>query len=482
MRMQPKLLPMMICVLSIGIFSETYAQGYAVNEQSISSMGSAYAGRGAHVQDASILYGNPAGLTQLNEIQISQNVAFVKAYSDIKNTQGSGLAAQGSNEGDFVPEVILGSSYAAFPLNQYVEGLSVGIGFYIPFGIASNYESSSQNSVFGDKTKVKVLTLQPTVAYQLNPQLSLGIGATVNKMQGEINQSLTGGSDRSGLKGDDISAGYNLGLLFQPNKKTNIGLTYHSHIDFKLKDTAYIADLSPLALLSSPSATALLQSKGIDLQQLASLNALNLTSNNASLKVTTPESAELSISYQANSKLNLLGSATWTRWSRLGTLNPETGFSSSLLLEQNSQLSTLLGQLQNSGKLSAQELASIQKLVDGQLSGSHEENLKFKDNWMFSLGAEYLLNPKWTVRTGYAYDQTPVDTEHRTVRLPLGNRNILSVGATYHATAKTSVDAGYMYIFENDAQVNLSKENKATYSATYQNSAHNIGLQLNHKF
>lgn len=481
MRMQPKFITVALALISAGSVSPTFAQGYGVNEQSISAMGSAYAGRGAHVQDASILYGNPAGITQLEHAEISQNVTFVKAYSDIKNSQGSGLAQNGTHEGDFVPEVVLGSSYASVPLNHLVDGLSAGIGLYVPYGISSNYESSFQGSVFGDKTKVKVVSLQPTVAYEINPKVSVGVGATINRMDGEINQSLTGASDRTGLKGEDFAGGYNVGVLLRPTDKTHVGLTYHSKVEFKLKDTAYIKDLNPLALLANPQAAALLSQKGIDLSKLPALNNLNMTSYDASLKVTTPESTELSVSYQATPNLNLLASATWTRWSRLGTLSPETGFSADLLLAQNSQLAGLLGQMAASGKLSPQEIAGIKQMVNAQLSGQHDEALKFKDNWMFNVGTEYTLNPQWKLRAGYAYDQTPVDTAHRTVRLPLGNRHLISVGATYNATTNTSIDAGYMYIFENTARVHQEKAT-ASYSAEYQNKAHTVGLQINHRF
>ncbi|MFC2997707.1 OmpP1/FadL family transporter [Acinetobacter sichuanensis] len=481
MRMQPKLITIAISLISVGSITQTFAQGYAVNEQSISAMGSAYAGRGANVQDASILYGNPAGITQLEHAEISQNLTFVKAYSDLKNTQGSGLASQGSNDGDFVPEVILGSSYASVPLNHLIDGLSAGLGIYVPFGISSNYETNFQGSVFGDKTKVKVVTIQPTIAYEINPKISVGLGATINRMDGEINQSLTGQTDRTGLKGEDFAGGYNLGLLLHPTEKTHVGLTYHSKVEYKLKDTAYLKGLNPMALLANPQAAALLAQKGIDLAALPPLNALNMTSQDASLKVTTPESAELSVSYQVTPNLNLLGSATWTRWSRLGTLSPETGFSADLLLAQNAQLAGLLGQMLASGKLSPEEINQIKKMVDAQLAGNHDEVLKFKDNWMFNVGAEYRVNPHWKVRAGYAYDQSPVDTEHRTVRLPLGNRNIVSLGANYQATENTSIDAGYMYIFENTARVHQEKSN-ANYSAEYKNTAHTVGLQLNHRF
>ncbi|CAM5220465.1 outer membrane protein transport protein [Alishewanella longhuensis] len=41
------------------------AEGYKLLEQSVSSMGNAYAGRGAQITDATLVYSNPAAMTQL---------------------------------------------------------------------------------------------------------------------------------------------------------------------------------------------------------------------------------------------------------------------------------------------------------------------------------------------------------------------------------------------------------------------------------
>ena len=51
--------------------SQTLANGLALNEQSASSAGSAYAGRASSAANASTLYGNPAGMSRLKRAEIS---------------------------------------------------------------------------------------------------------------------------------------------------------------------------------------------------------------------------------------------------------------------------------------------------------------------------------------------------------------------------------------------------------------------------
>jgi long-subunit fatty acid transport protein len=42
--------------------------------------------------------------------------------------------------------------------------------------LATNYENSFQGRYFGDKSKVKVIAIQPTAAYKITPELSIGLG------------------------------------------------------------------------------------------------------------------------------------------------------------------------------------------------------------------------------------------------------------------------------------------------------------------
>ncbi len=67
----------------------TLANGIAINEQSASGAGTAYAGRASSALDASTIYGNPAGLSKLKRTEVSGGLAIVKAKDDISQAHST---------------------------------------------------------------------------------------------------------------------------------------------------------------------------------------------------------------------------------------------------------------------------------------------------------------------------------------------------------------------------------------------------------
>lgn len=80
--------------------TQLFASGFALNEQSISGMGTGFAGRSSSADDASTVYGNPAGMARLKGQQVTVGIAAIDAKTDIKNAGGR---SRGSNDGDMVP-------------------------------------------------------------------------------------------------------------------------------------------------------------------------------------------------------------------------------------------------------------------------------------------------------------------------------------------------------------------------------------------
>ncbi len=160
--------------------SQALANGVAVNEQSASSMGTGFAGRSSSAQDASTVFGNPAGMSKIERTQISGGFAVVDAQTDISNVQS---AAPGTNDGDMVP-------FTAIPFGYYVKPLSekwhFGLGVYVPFGVISDYEDSFQGRYHGLESEVQVVTVQPTISYRINERTSVGIGPTINHIEGTL--------------------------------------------------------------------------------------------------------------------------------------------------------------------------------------------------------------------------------------------------------------------------------------------------------
>jgi long-chain fatty acid transport protein len=75
--------------------SPSRAGSFSLNEQSVSSLGSAYAGGATQAEDASTLFFNPAGIALLDHGELQIGGQFIIPSATFKN-QGSRLIAPGT--------------------------------------------------------------------------------------------------------------------------------------------------------------------------------------------------------------------------------------------------------------------------------------------------------------------------------------------------------------------------------------------------
>jgi len=406
--------------------AQALANGIAINEQSASGAGTAYAGRASSALDASTIYGNPAGLSKLKRTEVSGGLAVVDAKDDISQASSP---HPGTNKGDSVPLAAVPFGYFSTPIN---DDFTFGFGMYVPYGIINDYESGFQGSYHGSYSKVQVITLQPTVAYKINDKVSVGFGPTINRIDGQLKNDLATngiagaqGDTHIDIKGDDTALGYNIGVMVDLAEDTTWGLTYHSKVDYHLDGHTKVKN-APGAL---------------------GLNG----SYDAKLDITLPESVDTSFTHKFDDKWTGYIGAVWTRWSRLEKI-----------------------EVNNSG---------VPPL--GQALGFNTigEDLKWDDTWSGSVGASYQLTPEWVLRTGYAYDPSPTNNKYRNVRIPVGDRQIVTFGAGWSPNPDLTVDVAYAYLWEDTASVN--QEGNAlqpAYSAKYDNSANGLTAQMTYRF
>jgi long-chain fatty acid transport protein len=404
--------------------TQLFASGFALNEQSISGMGTGFAGRSSSADDASTVFGNPAGMSRLKREQVSGGVAFIDAHADISDASSS--PNSGTNKGDMVP-------FMGVPMGYYVKPIddqwAFGFGVYAPFGLVTDYENGFAGKYFGSKSEVKIVTLQPTVSYAFNDKVSIGFGPTINHISGtlESNLSITQAAPDGKVKieGDDTALGYNVGILVQATDSTRVGLTYHSKVKYNLEgDTKVNYNL---------------------------LGAVGQNPNqkyDASLDITTPESVDFSVTHQLDDRWTLYAGSTWTRWSRLKEITVE-----------------------NKG---------VPALLNGQF-GTITEEQNWHDTWAHAIGASYQLNKQWVLRTGLSVDQAPTNNEDRSPRIPTGDRKIFSLGAGWSPTDDLTIDVAYSYLREESVKVNNSN-GRQNYSAEYENYANGFGVGATYRF
>lgn len=397
------------------VSTQAMANGVAINEQSASGMGTGFAGRSSSAQDASTVFGNPAGMSKLDRAEISGGVAALHAKTDISNARSF---AQGSNDGDMVP-------FAAIPFGYYVRPLNedwhFGLGVYVPFGVISDYEDSFQGRYHGLKSEVQVVTLQPTLSYRINERVSIGFGPTLNRIEGTLTRAVftgTGGDGNVDIQGDDIGYGFNAGVLVDLSDSVALGVSYRSKVDYTLEGRTRVSGFP------------------------TPVNGRY----DAELDVTLPESVDVSLTYAHDANWTFYAGTTWTRWSQFDQL----------LIE-------------NQG-------------APGRL-GMMEEELNWSDTWAFAFGAAYQVTPKVVLRTGLAFDRSPTTDAERTVRIPVGNRKVLSVGAGWEASDNLTLDVAYAYLREDSASVNFEgTPSSPGYSADYRNSAHGLATQVTYRY
>jgi long-chain fatty acid transport protein len=410
----------------LGTSAMAGANGIALNEQSASSAGTAYAGRSSSALDASTVYGNPAGLTKLKRSEISGGAAVISVSNDISDAQSS---VAGTNKGDSVPLGVVPFVYMSTPLD---ERLSIGLGFYAPSGLINDYERSFQGRYHGSYSTTKEMTLQPTIAWRINDYLSIGGGPTLNRFNAKLQNYMATGALNNGqdtlitMKGDDTALGYNVGLLVDFSEATRWGITYHSKVGYHLNGHTEVS--------GSPG-------------------FLSLDGNyDNKIDIEMPESVDTSITHRFNSRWTGYLGATWTRWSRLEKIEAI-----------NSGVSTM-GQMAGMGRMG--------------------EPLNWHDTWSTAIGASYQLTPQWLLRAGYAYDPTPVGNADRSVRIPVGDRQAVTLGGAYSPDPDLTIDFAYGYLW--DSKVSVTQENNSglqpQYSANYENSANGLSVQATYRY
>lgn len=304
--------------------------------------------------------------------------------------------------------------------------LRFGLAVNPTFADETEYDKNFVGRYSGLKTKIRVINVNPSVAYKVNDALSLAIGINYASADVEFGQAVyTGGADGTGvLKGDATGWGYNLGAMFQPTKDTRIGLSYRSKIKFDLEGTQNVHIPAVGTIINNRSITA---------------------------DLTTPDTASLALHHQLNPKWAVLADYTWTGWSKLQKLEP-------VYLDGSRAVAPL--------------------------------RYNFKDTYRVGLGTTYQLNDQWMLRLGVAFDKGAVpDDASRTMTVPDQDRTWLAIGAKWKITPKASLDVGYAHIFVKEAKTARNVYTNATEAVVaqtvrgkFETSADYLSVQLNYAF
>jgi len=418
-----KLLPALIVGLLAGNAS---ASGFQLLEQSASGLGNAYAGSAAVAENASTIFYNPAGMTQLKDREFSTGLVAVGTSFKFNDTgssvgflTGTGTGGNGGGWG-FIP-----NAYMSWALNK---DLYVGLGVGAPFGLKTEYDNPWVGAAQSTMFDVKTYNINPSVAYKVNDKVSIGAGLNWQRLTAEylrqvaVVSSVTSVSPLAlDLSGD--SWGWNVGALFAVSPATKVGVAYRSKIKY---------DLAGDINITGPS---------------AALNASRSSAAKSNLEL--PDTFILSGTHQLSDKVKLLGDISWTGWS------------------------------------SVQKLDIVR--TSGALTGQIAQTLdtEFRDTTRVAVGVNYQYRGDLKLKFGLGYDQTPVKgASTRLVSLPDNDRTWLSAGAQWAVGKGGVLDVGASYLLLNNSQIDNNQlvDGRGRVTGEYSANAWIFGLQYSRAF
>ncbi|MDR3459188.1 MAG: outer membrane protein transport protein [Verrucomicrobiae bacterium] len=393
MNRRPAFLPAAVLFSGLAVIKVS-ANGFGLPDQDAfaTARGEAFA---ATADNPSAIFYNPAGITQLTGDNFRgglDGIYLDPTFQPPPGAPNSGKVYHVQNNLAAVPQFFYTHSLKELPL-------SFGLGLYAPNGGSLSWPADTGFSVVATKGSLLDLRLNPVLAWQILPGLSVAAGASVDYMKLNLEQDLLAAPTRFAnffeFTGEGWTFGYNLGLLWQPVKKVSIGATFRSQTSVKFDGhTEY--ELQPLPNLSAQDG------------------------RHAYGSMTFPMTAVLGVSYRPSPKWNLETDANYTDWSSVGTMNI---FQDSPPRPFNEKLPVILG---------------------------------WRPSWLVGFGATRYLDNGWHVSAGYAFSENSVPDGHYTPLAADLDRHFLSVGFG-HQGKTLAFDIAYQFGYGPDHTVTGSQ-------------------------
>ena len=404
--------------------TSAHAAGLFLYEMATPDLGTASAGRAAAADNAATAFGNPAGMTRLDQSQMLVGIQPGYGISHFdKDNETTISGGNGGNALGFIPGLGGYYVYSATP------DLKFGISLGSDFGLSARYQSNWSGRFYALQEEIITLGAFPVAAYRINPWLSIGGGAQIiygklNSKTG-INDVFGGGNASIDVSSNDVGYGGIAGILIEPVEGTRFGVTYTSQVKLDFKEKPTTNNLGPLL------------KDALDLS--------GLTGAKVDLGLTIPNQVMVSGYHDLTDTVAIMGNVVWQQWSEFGKPNLE---------------------------------------VDSTTSRKATANLNYDDTWGFALGTP--LQVRAGLGSGrWASPSTPRRSRRRSGRrrLPLDQQVRVGTGVQYALNERMTIGAAYEYLNLGEADISRSRPLAGTLQGNYStNEIHFFNATLSWKF
>jgi long-chain fatty acid transport protein len=424
---------------------QAQASGFQLKENSVKAMGRAFAGSGVATGDASVVVNNPATMTSFEGTTIQSDITVVdlNASFDGGGFAGTGTplarpltGGDGGNAGKPTPIPAMSI------IHKFDNGLAVGAMVSAPFGLKTEWDRGWVGRYQALTSDLKTVDLTLSAAYEIVPdRFSVGAGLVYERAEAELSKAVDFGSllafnsvpgfapqsadGEAVITGDDTGIGYIVGMNFRPTDKLAIGVSHRSEIDHELSGKAdWTVPGNARTVFNGIGRSAL------------------FNDGKALAKLTTPSVTSVSLAYQFNDQLTFMGDFAQTDWHslkeiRIDFANPDP---------------------------------------------DSVEDFSWDDTRFWSVGAEYKLSEAFTLRAGYAYDETPTTFATRTPRLPDEDRRWYSFGLTWNMSEQIEINAAYTRIEPDAPKIGINDSSRHSLFGEFSSDVNLFGISGRYSF
>jgi long-chain fatty acid transport protein len=375
-------------LLPFALVGSVQAAGFYLQEQSVAGLGRAYSGEAAEI-GADSLWWNPAAVAQVQGVEVYGGLNAVLSQSSVSD-RGSTIQRPGQ------PAAPVGGGSSVYnPLEDGVapnldaawrvsKHLALGLAVSAPFDFTTKYDPNSFARYQALTARLLDLDVQPTLALHVSRHLDLGAGFDAQYAQSTLSSSLPNLSARLPDGNDRLQGdGWNYGWTAGVQLRPSARLTLGGSYRSRI-DHELNGSVKVAGLLGPIAA------------QNGTLPA--------SAKFSTPWIAVLGARYALDDHWSVHAQAQEVGWSAFNAIRVTTAAGRTVIPQ-----------------------------------GYH-------DTTTGAVGVDYQVNPKWTLRSGVAFDPTPTPNTGRSARVPDGDRWLFTLGTTVRPTPRLELIAAAAYV------------------------------------
>ncbi|HEU4523269.1 MAG TPA: outer membrane protein transport protein [Thermoanaerobaculia bacterium] len=419
---------LLLTAAALTITSAAFASGFMIPEQGAkaSSMAGAFT---ALADDPSAIFYNVAGIAQQRRLAGTAGGTFITFDNSFRGDPNDEFTSGATGRYD-AHLFIVPNAYAVVPIG---DNLTFGIGTFAGFGLRTDWQDPWIGRFVSKDVNLKTASVEPALAWQTSDgRIAVGAGieyrrarVTLERNNGALNPFTGRIVDVANIYLDgewSSDIGWNAGVLFKPNERLRLGVSYRADMDIEIEGEANFTQIPT----GSP--------------QLDAIVAAGLPPDQA-ISTTIPFPAHLAVGLGYDGTLwDIDFDITHTTWSRFETL----------LVEFEQTPAVNLERPQN-----------------------------WEDTMSFRLGGNRRVTEDWDIRLGGLFDQNPQPTEAVGPLLPDSDRTGVSFGAGFHR-GQWIADAGLLFLEFQERSTNGQSHD--FFNGTYRTHATLYFLNLGVRF